>query len=180
MFISTHFFGQFAYFSLPIRPISHNSPYIWTKFLTAFSTPTKNENSIECIPAKQCNNVFGKSIYHKCEAVSSFASHYATKLNFLVFNATNQLHVHHSPWTIRRLFFPLFVFFRHFFIQRCTISKKPDLAAESKATNCRVNDTINVVFREVFALSTQARHIFIKKANPIFKRIDARFSPAPP
>lgn len=114
MFISTHFFGQFAYFSLPIRPISHNSPYIWTKFLTAFSAQTKNENSIECIPAKQCNNVFGKSIYHKCEAVSSFASHYATKLNFLVFNATNQLHVHHSPWTIRRLFFPLFVFFATF------------------------------------------------------------------
>ena len=40
-------------------------------------------------------------------------------------------------------------------------------------------DAIKAVFREVFALSTQARHIFIKKTNPIFKRIDTRFSPAP-
>ena len=76
-----------------------------------------------------------------------------------------------------QIVFPAFCFFRHFFIQRCTISKKPDLAAESKATNCRVNDTMNVVFREVFALSTQARHIFIKKANPIFNQINTRFSP---
>ena len=82
--------------------------------------------------------------------------------------------------TVHGLFadcFSRFLFFSPLFYTKVHNLKKPDLAAESKATNCRVYDAIKAVFREVFALSTQAQHTFIVKANPIFNQINTRFSP---